>query len=356
MANRLLYGFVALKDLVRTRALEVNRDMMISAIETTLEEHNRSIDNMIALFCRRTTDFKTRFRSMNAARLQALDEHGKARPIKGGAVYDVAYPLQMAGAAWGQTFVAMQKMTVQEVNDLISNLLTADVAWVRDHILAALFTNVDWTFTDDENGALTVKALANGDATQYLLAGSDQLATDTHFLAQAGAILDASNPFPVIYAELSEHKTVNAGEVISFIPSNQVQATKNLATFFEAGDPAITEGANATRLTGTLGVATPGNLIGRADLNWIVEWPSLPNDYVVSVMSDGDRPLAMREDAEPQLQGFKPQQEIEDYPYFDEQWFRRAGYGAWNRLGAVITRIGNGAYAIPTGFTSPMTP
>jgi hypothetical protein len=54
------------------------------------------------------------------------------------------------------------------------------------------------------------------------------------------------------------------------------------------------------------------------------------------------------------LRGFRRVAEREDFPYEEEIWFRRAGFGAWNRVGARVDRIGNGAYAVPTGYTIPM--
>jgi hypothetical protein len=81
---------------------------------------------------------------------------------------------------------------------------------------------------------------------------------------------------------------------------------------------------------------------------------ALPANYIVSVAVGGIAPLAMRQDPEPELQGFRLGGQIDHYPYFEQQWFRRAGFGSWNRVGACITRVGNGSYAIPTGYGSPM--
>lgn len=354
MANQVLYGFHSLKDVFARRVTEVGVDVVSAAISASVAEHNRQIDALLAMFARRTTDFKERYKTANVARLQGADEFGRARPIKPSGFYDVAFPLQMGLGAWGQDYVAMQKMTVQEANEATSVLVSADVRWIRDHVLAALYANANWSFEDDAHGTLTIKGLANGDTDQYLIMqGSDAGTTDTHYLAQAAAIADGSNPFPTIHDELTEHPE-NGGEVVSLIPTNLRASVEALTNFYEPQDPNIALGSGASRLIGTLGLAVPGELIGYTDKNWIVEWKALPDNYIVSTTTNGEPPLAMREDPEPELRGFFQAGTRSDHPFYESQWMRRAGFGARNRVGAVVYRIGNASYAIPTNYTSPM--
>ena len=85
-----------------------------------------------------------------------------------------------------------------------------------------------------------------------------------------------------------------------------------------------------------------------------MEWPSLPSDYTISVTTGGEKPIAMREDVEAELRGFKKVAERNDHPWYESQWLRRAGFGAWNRVGALVYRTNNATYAIPTNYSSPM--
>jgi hypothetical protein len=62
----------------------------------------------------------------------------------------------------------------------------------------------------------------------------------------------------------------------------------------------------------------------------------------------------MREEPEAGLQGFKRVAQRNDHPFYEDQYLRIAGFGAYNRIAAVVYRIGNASYAIPSGFTSPM--
>lgn len=355
MANQVAYGFVNLADVFGRRVTEIGVDVVTSAIDQSLTEHNRQLDALINLFCTRTSNFKTRYRTPSASRLQPLDEHGRARPIVTSGQYDVSWPIHMAGAAYGQTFLAREKMTVAEVNQDIIAMQSADIRWMRDHILAALFTNASWTFTDDEHGSLTIQGLANNDTTKYLVqTGADQGATDTHYFAQASAIDNSNNPFDDLYDELLEHPE-NGGKVISLIPSNLKASVEALSTFNPIADPNIRVGANSDVLVGDLGVSVPGELFGYEDSKvWLVEWRSLPDNYIVTVTTEGERPLAIREEAIPSLVGFRRVANRDDHPYYESQFIRRAGFGAWNRVGAAVTRVGNGSYAIPTGYESPM--
>jgi hypothetical protein len=297
-----------------------------------------------------------RYRTPITARLQPMDSNGRARPIRGGAKYDVMFPLQQGAAAWGNNYVAGVKMTVQEANDYTVALLSADMRWLRDHILASLFTNANWTWNDenDDIGALTIKGLANSDADTYqIMNGADAGATDTHYLAQAAAILDASNPFPTIWSELMEHPD-NAGSVVALIPTNLKSSVEGLSLFRPISDPNVRPDANTAVLVGSLDAPVPGEVFGYVEKVWCVEWRSMVDSYILAVTTEGEPPLAMREDAEEELRGFNLVAEPENHPWYERQYLRRAGFGAWNRVGAVVQRIGNASYAIPTNYSVPM--
>lgn len=349
------YGFINLQNVYDQRVEEVGIPQINAAIDATLAEHNRQLASLMNLFAEQTTEYKVRYKTPTAARLQPLDEHGRARPIRQAGYYDVAFPLHDAGIAWGQTYKATQKMTVREAADIVNTLLTADRRWMRDHILAALFASTSWTFTDDEHGSLTVKGLANSDTDTYLIqTGADVGATDSHYLATASSIADASDPFDTIYEEITEHPE-NSGEVIVLTPTNLKSSIEGLAAFHPITDPNLNMGSQAVTVVGALNASLPGRLLGYHEAKvWIAEWKSLPDNYLVSIASGGPRALAMRQDMTPSLQGFNRVADRNDYPFFESQYLRIAGFGAWNRVGALVYRIGNGSYAVPTNYSSPM--
>jgi hypothetical protein len=246
-------------------------------------------------------------------------------------------------------------MTVQEANDQLAVILDSDLRWNRRQLLARIFTNVNFTFPDEQFGNLTVLPLANGDSQTYLLQnGNEQGATSQHFTATAGALADATTPFPAIYELLTGHpENGGNGEVISFIPSNLVTAVKGLTSFIEETDPDIVLGVASDRLTGALSASVPGKVLGKADRCWIVQWGALPNDYIINVITSGDRPFALREHREPELQGFQAVADRNDHPYLERQYERHSGLGAFNRVSASVHRVNNASYAIPTNFTYP---
>lgn len=356
MANQLLYGFHNLLD-VKTRLIDdVGITVVNTAVTQAFEQYNKDLDALLNLFVTRTTEYQVRFRSTVKARLQPLDENGRARPIKAFGYYQVAFPIQQAGSAWGVDYVASKKMTVQDANDASMTMMTADTNWVRDHLLAGLLysTNPGWTFPDDKHGDLIIKGLANGDTDKYqLTAGANAQATANHYLAQAADISDAANPFPTIHKRLTEHPE-NVGEVIVLVASNLTEDIKGLAGFIEKDDPDIRRGANVDALVGNLDAQVPGEIIGKVDKCWIVEWAQLPDGYMTATTTAGDRPLAMREDEEAILRGFKKVAERNDHPFYESQYLRRCGFGAWNRVGALVYFVGDASYAIPSGYESPM--
>lgn len=352
MANSLLYGFYQLKDIANQRAITVNRDLLVSAVQMSAGDHNQQLARMMNLFADPLTIYTERFNGATNARLQPLDENGRALPIKG-SQYNVAYPIQMGGSAWGTNRVTNAKRTVQNLNDDTSNMYQADVNWMADHILAALMYNgAGWTFQDPEWGDLTIFGLANGDTTLYANT-SGVPATDNHYYAQAAAIADATNPFPALRTELIEHPE-NEDNIFHFIPSDQRTAVEGLATFTAVTDPNIVPADTTRTITGNPNTAYPGTLFGRVANGWAIEWPRLPSTYGISLAVGGTPPLGARQDPEEELTGFKPQGEIDVFPFFESQWFRRIGFGGRNRTGAVVWRIGSASYAIPTSYGSPM--
>ncbi len=355
MANQVLYGFMNLQDIFAQRVSDgSNIQTVTRAIEATVAEHNRQMDAIMKLFVKPTDEHQIRYRTSGTARLQPLDDNGRARPIKFGGHYDVAFPLGAGGAAWGANYRTREKLTVGEANELTGTLISADVRWMRDHVLAAMFAATSWTFSDEEFGDLTIKGPANGDTDQYLIInGADAGATDDHILAQAAAIADATNPFPTIHDELTEHPE-NGGDVIVFVPTSNKAATEGLTNFYPIRDPNLRSGSGVTELLNVPNLALPGKIFGYVDECYVAEWKALPADHLIGVTTQGEPPLGMREEPESSLRGFKRVAERNDHPFLESQYLRIAGFGSWNRVGVVSYQVGNATYAVPTGYESPM--
>lgn len=354
MANQVLYGFLQLKDKWSEVIAGGLVDTVADAVARSVAYHNELMNDMISLWVSPTTRSRVRYQQIGQARLQPLDEDGRARPIKPKGYYDVGFPILNAGTAWGANFVTREQMTVDDANRITALMTIADRAWVRDQILAALLSNGTWTYTDPLEGAITIQPIANGDAVTFDNRNGTS-AADTHQLAQAAAILDASDPFPSIYTELTEHPE-NTGEVIAFIPSNLVAAVQALTGFHQTGDPNIIPGNASDRLAGTITTAAPGTLFGYHDAKvWLFEWAQLPSNYIIATTTGGEPTLGMRQHPQASLQGFvQIPDDRNNHPYYERQYARWCGFGAWNRVGSLVYRIGNASYAVPAGYDTPI--
>lgn len=351
----LQYGFMDLQALADRRVTEIGVSVIDSAIQASVDEHNRQISAITGLFAGMTTDHKTRFKTVPVRRSQPLDQNGRPRPIMGFEQYDVAFPIQDSGSAWGSNYKTRVKMTVNDANEITAAMLIGDALWLRDHILAALFANVAWTFVDPLHGNLTVKGLANGDTDTYKIkTGNDEGQTDTHYIAQANAIDNSNDPFDAIYNDIVEHPE-NSMDVLVLTSTSLKTSIRNLAGFIPYNDKNVQLGANITQLVGDLGISVPGTMIGYHESKvWLSEWAAIPAGYMLAVALGGDKALNMRQEPETELQGFRRVAEGVDFPFYRADYQRSAGFGAWNRVGALVYQVGSGSYSIPTGFENPM--
>lgn len=347
------FGFVGYEDIVADRVTDGNVRIVNEAIQASVDEHNRQVDAALAELVERTTDYSIRYRIGGSGTLQPLDEWGNPLPVKDAGHYDVAFPLQGGGTAWGANRVSRALMTVGEADELTDGMLRRDADWMRRHILAALLDNTSWTYTDEMHGAQTVQPLANGDAVTYLRRNGT-LSTDTHYYAQAAAIADATNPLETWRQELAEHPE-NEGPFVVYIPSNLRASVMGLSTFTDNPNPDVDPGTAVARLTGSIDRGFGDEVIGYADRMWIVEWSFLPDNYGLVVARGANKSvLRMREYPAPSLKGLFTEVHSPDGNLGEHRFIRYAGFGAYNRVGALAFRIGDAAYAIPTGYATPL--
>ena len=347
------FGFVGYEDLADERVVDGNIRIVNEAIQASVDEHNRQVSAALTDLVERTTEYTARYKVGGSGTLQPLDEWGNPLPVKDAGFYDVAFPLQGGGTAWGDNRVSRAMMTVGEADRLTLGALRRDADWMRRHILAALFDNTTWTFADEEKGNLTVQPLANSDTVTFGR-NNGTFATDSHYYAQAGAIADAANPFPTWLTELNEHPE-NSGPYVAYIPTNVKSAVQNLANFVDVADPNVNPGIMAPTLTGNVDRGMGDAVLGYVDGVWVVEWSFLPDNYGIVVARGAEaKPLRMREYPAAALQGLFTENHSPDGNLNEYRFIRYAGFGAYNRVGALAFRIGNGSYAIPTGYATPL--
>jgi hypothetical protein len=353
----LLPGFLNLKDVLGDRIIQVDIEAVNDAFDQAMSAYNETTNEMLSLFAEPVSTHQIRYKSPVAAYLEALDEHGRARPMKSVGHYDVAFPLFKAGSAFGMTRDVRVKMTVQEANNQLAMMLDADRRFIRRQILSALFSNTNFTFPDEMYGNLTCLPLANNDGQQYFVwAGSEAPASANAFMFQAAAIADgaSTNPLPAIWSQLVQSPENSGGDdVVLLCASSLIAPIKALADFtLFPIDPNIVQPTTIRQLQGELDIPVPGRIHGKAHGMWIVEWTALPAGYAIAVTDGGPRPLGVREPVELELRGFQAVADRNDHPYFERQFERRIGFSAYNRVGAVILQAGIGGtqYAIPSGY------
>jgi hypothetical protein len=351
MANSTAYGFATIEDRF-TELVENNIPIVQTAIELSVAEYQRQLDQMLDILVQRTTEYSIRYQLPGSSTLQPLDQHGNPLPVLPSGYYGVALPIQGGGTAWGDNRVSRALKTVADANRDMINVQNADLDWMARHILAAMFTNTTWTYDDPKHDTLTIQPLANGDTVTYVRRGGTS-STDNHYSFQAAAIADATNPYPTLYAELNEHPS-NSGPYVAYIASSLRDTTMALATFVEVSDPDIRAGANTETIVGSLAQGFGDEVLGKVGHMWIVEWGRLPDGYIVAVAQGADPVVGMREYPVASLQGLFPEFQNVDGNRHLMKFIRFAGFGVMNRVGAAIRLVGAGAYAIPSGYTAPL--
>lgn len=363
MANSVPYGFVGISDLYAQRVQQAGPERVFQAVADSVQEYTRVANAIVGAWSEPTMLAMEQVELPGSGTLQPLDEWGNPLPVQPSGYYQVAYPIQGGGTAFGDNRVTRAIMTVEEVARLTMDAMQKDKDWLIRHALAAIFTNTTWSYTDKVGpngskglGAITIQPLANGDTVVYARKGTLGSAVDTHYLAQSAAVADATNPFPTIKAELDEHPS-NSGPVVAYIATDQVATTVALTEFVEVTDPDIRYGADSDVLAanGEAMVGPGKEVLGKTKSGvWVVEAPIIPSGYMIAVSTGGGAPLRMREYPAPELQGLFLEQYSPDGNRQETRLIRYAGFGVRNRVAALVQRIGNGTYAIPAGYTAPL--
>lgn len=362
--NSVAYGFMSLTDLYNQRVAQAGPERVYTAIQESAAEYSRIVNGLMSLIAAPTMIAQEQIELPGSGTLQPLDEWGNPQPVLPSGSYQVAYPIQGAGTAFGNNRVTRALMTVEEANRFTVDAMQRDKDWLFRHALAALLTNTTWSYTDQAGpagykglGAITIQPLANADAVTYIKTGTLAAATDDHYLATASAISDNANPFPAIKAELDEHPS-NRGPYVAYVATSLVATITGLTEFVDRIDPEgdISEGDD------TATVGSPASLLGfgkqvlgktRSGI-WIVEAPIMPAGYMAVFATGADPVLRLREYPAPELQGFFTEKFSPDGNSALTRFIRYGGFGVRNRVGAVIQQIGNGSYQIPTGYSAPL--
>lgn len=149
-----------------------------------------------------------------------------------------------------------------------------------------------------------------------------------------------------------EHPS-NVGPVKVYVPTAKVAAVKGLANFVPVGDPDVMPANSEATLRASIDRGFGDTVLGKVDDCWVIQWGRLPDDYLVAHAA-GNPILGMREYPAASLQGFFPETHSPDGNVVVNRMLRYCGFGVMDRVAALVYRIGNAAYAIPTGYDAPL--
>lgn len=353
MPNTIAYGFVGSEHLFDQRLEEIGTATVYSMIQESVDEWTRQANAMMSILARPTALHKERYYLPGTGTLQPLDEWGNPKPTKPEGYFDVAYPLQGGGDAWGSNRVSRAYMTLEEANRHTQNAIRRDCDWLDRHILTALFDNVAWVFDDERWGNLTVEPLANNDSVTYNFK-SGSSAADDHYLNQNATISDANNPYPTMRQELDEHPG-NTGPYIAYIAEGLRDTTEALTGFIPLDDPDIQYGSAADLVASPINPGFGDEVLGKVENEcWVVLWRALPANYIIMHAQGGGPPLAMRQHEPSELQGFFMENHSPDGNIRETRMIRYAGFGARNRISACVMEVDNASYSIPSGYDAPL--
>lgn len=353
-----LFGSLTYNDSDRIFNQTDGQSIIFDATMMAVERHNADLQNVINLFVDgTTTDHLLRYAMPGFGTSQRMGRLTRPKAVKSGGEWDVAFPLEKFGdqIAWDKETMAY--MTMQRYRNHVQTIFNDDVATMRIIILNALLGGVATTYTDPHYGALTVQPLANQDGTLYPpVLGTTSEAQLNHYLVTgyaASAISDINDPIATAVALLeSEYGTPTGGTDIWTL-TNPTHSAKfrAMADFIPVDDKYIRPGMDTAVLTAGLNIPPNMRLIGRVSGSFILEWRSLPANYLIHLHPMADKPLKMRvHPADTGLSGnLVLEVKEEEYPFMDHIYIRRCGFGVANRLGAAATFLDAGStWTAPT--------
>lgn len=354
MANNVPYGFIDLQTIQNRTLATVNPMVIMDAVEQSLTVHNQEVNALLDAWVEPTTEISERFKNVETLRMQPVTESGQAKPVRTDNKYTVAYPLKRFEHAWGTNMESMAEMTVADVQFEVAQALIADRNTVKLHLLAAILDNTTWTYPDPK-GDQSIKPLANNDTDKYVVLGGGT-STANHYGFQNATIADANNPFPTIFNALRNYPSnmVNSSfPVISFVAPNLTTDVQALTALIPPRESDVIY--NATDVVNRqfdAGLLFGDMYLGKVNNVHIIEWQSLPSDYVVSWATGAGKFLKMRQKPQAEMQGLVTYQHSVDGNSTLNFYRRVFGFGAYKRFAAHVMHIDNASYAVPTGYTA----
>jgi hypothetical protein len=355
MANAQTWGFYQLEDMYNRLVTSVDSIVIDTAFRQSAAAYTRDLDAMLDTLVSRTNERDGYYELPTSGEPQPASENGTPRPSQGYRRINQGYPFYRGMDSFGWNREAYAKLTVSDMDKEMLRMQSKFARWNMKRMLAAIFTNVSWTFSEEGRTDVTVRPLATTADGSIFLNKNGELATFEHYTGQANTIGNASgdNPYDANAAILRGHDA-NTGVIVHYIGDGLVTDTKALASFYpynpngglvDYGDGVDLASASVAQYLGF------GNeVIGVVGDGVVVSSARMPANYVLSVVQSLDQLLVMREEPEASLQGLQVEFFQVDSNFRKWDFYQKAGYAVNNPIGAAVREIGDASYDIPTGY------
>jgi hypothetical protein len=337
-----LFGIIDSRDLAQS-AQTIGEGRLYEAQTQVLAEYSSMWAEWFGAIAMFTTEYQERYGVVGGGELQPSDEYGRPLATRPAGYFDVAYPLYQFGDRKGWTDIYLAKVTGDRISRELDDALLKDRTTMLKMLLRCVLTKENATFTDPDKGSLTIRRLANNDGglTPPEHNGNTFASTHTHYYGTNNATL-ATTHLQGIYDHLHEHGL--SGHVVLEVADQEVPLITALTGFVEA----------ESRRGGVSDPVTPTFAGGNErTIGWIKQmevrnmgW--MPDGYMFAYDERADPPVAVRQDAEAELQGFRLVSTEDRYPLRNAFFRRRAGMGVRNRLNGVAVQI-----VASTSYTTP---
>lgn len=351
--NAITYGFMQLADVYDRRVSDVEPERIDSAVYQSAELYQRDLDAVVGELVVDTTERDGAFELPTTGELQPGSENGTPVPTQNYKEIVQGYPMWRGMDSFGWNREAYAKLQVGDMDKQMLAVQNKDARWNFRRIFASFFTNASWTFKEPKRTDVTVRGLAvTGDGAIYMDQNGDMTPAN-HYTFQAGAIANDANPYTANETILRAHPS-NTGQIIHYIPSGLVDATKALEGWFpyNPNDGLVDYGDGVDLAAARVGqfIGFGNEIVGVVSDGIVVLSRRLPAGYVVSLVQGVDKPLFRRQEPEADLQGLQVVPFTVDSNFRKWDFYRKAGYAVRNPIAMAVRQIENGSYAIPSGY------
>lgn len=269
------------------------------------------------------------------------------------------------------TWKALRDMDARQVRAVNNALLQADEKLIFKQTMAAIFDNTNRE-TDIRNKAYKVYPLYNGDGTvPPAYRGNTFSGTHSHYLSSGNTAID-SGDLEDAYEHIAEHGySIEAGTQIAVLMNRKQLKDVRHWRMGEVSANSVTANYDfvPSRNQPAQFLDTPTGLLGNLPPDtWnglrvygsygdmlLIEEPFMPEDYFLAFGTGGTGNLqnlvGLREHKNPIYRGLRIMPGNDQrYPLIESYYARAFGTGIRQRGGAVVMKIGSGAYTVPEKY------